>query len=1266
VVKEFTDKLGNIVLKRVYLSGSEYLDTYYVYDEMNNLRLVLPPEAIKNFDTNYSINPEQFLDNWVFQYKYDKRKLMTHKKVPGADTVYMVYDDRDRLILTQDGNQRNPIYGGTGKDWSFTKYDTLNRPILTGIFSHTSVLNQPAMQSYVNGQFDLSDTYFTEKRGVAVHGYTNQAFPKISDESKYLTVAYYDNYDFIDAQPGVWGIDFDFIENYADFDVPKLTVARGQVTGTKTKILDKNVWIKSLTYYDRKYRVIQSVNSNHLGGFDRYFSKYDFTGKVLKNKTIHSMPGEKPKYLEDEFTFDHGSRQIDQYSTTGEAVTWTDKVGVNELSNGDLINTATSGWGNSGAATINKIPAGKNGWIEMRGVKANVRTMVGLSTTNINAHYNTIEFAIYLSSTKVQVYESGSLKKSYDNWEEGNIFRVERVGNNILYRHNGKLIYTSTKTDDGDLIGDISIYYNGAGIHEVYMSTSGNMLLSHNEYNEIGELVDKNLHSSDYGINFMQSIDYEYNIKGWLKNINHSDLSPHDIGDPNDFFGMELGYQENIGTGANLQYNGNISSIKWSNFGGWDEIGERAYNYGYDNVNRLISASHKIKTAAWADAGNVLKVNNISYDNNGNIKSLDRYDLWAGDMDRMTYNYGTGISQSNRLLRVSDSGNSQQGFIDGNTAGDDYLYDANGNMNEDKNKGIQYIWYNHMNLPDSLDMGDGKAIKYSYDAAGIKLQQRIYEGGQIVKQTDYIGGMIYEDNKLQLIQHAEGRVVPVYENGIGNPAHFVYDYHLKDHLGNVRLTFTTEPGEDTYAAILENATQTQEEADFHPSYDNITRVNASIYDHTDNGTSNYSLLVDGQPGRIIGLAKSMQVLPGDTVTMEVFGKYLAPTTTNNDLAAGMAPAITGAFGLTASATGELLLAYNSLLGLFASGPIIGAGDWEDDDAPKAYLNYILFDKNFVAYDMGIDQINIEALENGTDIPHDHMYLEAYVTKPGYVYIYLSNENPKQQEVYFDDLTIVHKHTPVIQTDDYYPFGLTIAGLSGRTENKVKNKFKYNGKELQDDLDLDWYDYGARMYDASIGRFMVTDRFSEKYYDFSPYQYGANNPVLYVDVNGDSIRINKGSRNLTYMVNEDGSSSITDENGQEYNGKRITKGKKAGQYKGFVGRAQKALDDVREGGETGNKVVSSLHDSKFHDVIIKSGSNSFNAEGNNWTISWNPNTKMGGLDETGNTSRPSFIGLAHELGHAYDALDGDMASGECLELVANQLVMRKNMLCILKI
>jgi len=92
----------------------------------------------------------------------------------------------------------------------------------------------------------------------------------------------------------------------------------------------------------------------------------------------------------------------------------------------------------------------------------------------------------------------------------------------------------------------------------------------------------------------------------------------------------------------------------------------------------------------------------------------------------------------------------------------------------------------------------------------------------------------------------------------------------------------------------------------------------------------------------------------------------------------------------------------------------------------------------------------------------------------------------------------------VQEADYYPFGMKMA--SALYENNT-NKYLYNGKELQDNtlgnINLDWYDYGARFYDPSLGRFHCLDAFAEEFNSWSPYHYANNNPILNIDINGDS-------------------------------------------------------------------------------------------------------------------------------------------------------------------
>ncbi len=288
-----------------------------------------------------------------------------------------------------------------------------------------------------------------------------------------------------------------------------------------------------------------------------------------------------------------------------------------------------------------------------------------------------------------------------------------------------------------------------------------------NEYDELGQLVSKNVGGLAPSTEAtrsagLQTIDYTYNIRGWLKGIN--DINT--IG--NDLFTFKIDYN----TGANPLYNGNISKTSWQTAN--DNI-TRSYDYTYDALNRILKATSN---------NNRYNVSGIQYDKMGNIESLTR-NGWQNtssytNMDILAYNYDDG----NKLRKVTDTGNDHYGFKDGTNTNDDFAYDENGNMIVDQNKGISSIIYNHLNLPETVSISNSEGtgtISYIYDATGAKQKKIVTEGSSNIS-TEYAGNYIYKNGNLEFFEHSEG-IVEKEADG------YKYVYQFKDHLDNIRLSY---------------------------------------------------------------------------------------------------------------------------------------------------------------------------------------------------------------------------------------------------------------------------------------------------------------------------------------------------------------------------------------------------------------------------------------------------------------------------------------------
>ena len=431
---------------------------------------------------------------------------------------------------------------------------------------------------------------------------------------------------------------------------------------------------------------------------------------------------------------------------------------------------------------------------------------------------------------------------------------------------------------------------------------SGTIALSSNKYNCLGNLIQKETHDSGSG--YLYKTKYSYNIRGWLKKLRSTTTVLTD----SVLFDMDLLYDYVPGyanSGVLPCFNGNIAMMQWNHI--YNNFPLEGYGMKYDSLNRVKDAFYfrdNTQFYEWFtdmnnftrnNTGNVTGINSvlgIQYDKNGNILKLNR----AGQqgtanvlMDELEYSY-----EGNRLIAVDDSITGINSLFDYNDNNHkfnrdqiiEYLYDENGNMTSDINRGLTVNYTLLYNMPEDILFSEGRIRNY-YDADGIKRVKEYYDNSnQLMSRETYLDNFILSDDTTVRIITPEGYI----QADLSQPTNTQHYYHIKDHLGNVRVV-------------------------------------------------------------------------------------AQPSSLNNSM---------------------------------------------------------------------------------------------------------------------------HIH----QVNDYYPFGMTYQD-DLVVNDMSDNVYLYNGKERQKEMREGWYDYGARFYDAQIARFHTLDPLSEKYSFQSPFVYAANNPIIYIDENGEN-------------------------------------------------------------------------------------------------------------------------------------------------------------------
>ncbi|MEO1417827.1 MAG: DUF6443 domain-containing protein, partial [Bacteroidota bacterium] len=1113
ISKIYTDKLGRILLTQTQVTkgGSEYATTAYAYDEWGRVKYVIQPEGWKLVEQANSNFVQATLDDFAFQYTYDKRGRVIEKKVPGADWVYMVYDLRDRLVLTQDGNQR----AQTTPEWSCTIYDALDRPIITGIYASSTT--RAGLQTAFNisglGLYESkSNTSWTDATGLTVEGYTNQSYLAATTNALTVhSVTYYDDYDF-DHDGVLSGHETPFDEPQIPNFLSKIDDrTTGMATGIKLRVLNRDVdmpdWLWTVTFYDEYGREIQTANSNHLyrhpvtgeGKVNNYVSyEYNFAGEMLRSVERHDGGGFNSAgdpVLYKYYTYDHRGRLLKEKQKEKDG-SYEEIVHMDYNELGTLLSEKL-GPSSEGALPLQKVDYQYNerGWLT--GINNEDETFcnepdiippappqdLSISTQAI---YDGTNILFYLPNMSFQF--TGD-----DGWGNGKVAYVE--------------IYSSQDADIKNRVNEgTCLDHNPSGgckTLRLEADFSGNSFILNPEETFEGSVFIQLASSSAPYYFTLRAFDEAGNASPFsdvakiiasptATSIVYLDEEPFpytipDCGECVDeiFVGADFvspSLTINLTPSTDLLGNKNLlcDFTLDLNLKVFDRsIGQEVSIPDATPISRSVAFpndpefAHSNPDFTGLPASITLNLNGsypLAQDaaNSNNSYANLKADVYAQITQHLSGNSNLQTAHIEQVqFWVWRSFRDHFNQIFGSGANYD-LFSVRLIYNEgmesiDPNSQGQYngnisgmLWEN----PTSCTK---KGYAYQYDGLN-RLTQATY-GEKATTQSNwsqhagrYNASYTYDLNGNILSLTRQGKIA----NGYGSMDVLTYTY-----AGN-QLTRVSDAGDNSFQTM-------------HQFLDGNTSGTDYQYDASGNMIDDMNKGIDVMYNH---LNKPTLVQKGTQIIQYIYstdGTKLRQKVTTSEPLPGQ------------SAVSKIT-------------DYVNGYEYEDSDgggsASSKELVHIMHTKGRMVYDATHDSYTYEYFLK------DHL---------GNTRVVFSDQN-QDGRINPDPLN----GTDIRQiVEGYYPFG-----AQHNTDQSIvispENQYLYNGKELQDELNLGWYDYGARMYDPTVGRWNGVDELAELYLESSTFTYVINNPISYIDPDGrQSIPANESNHFASTFVGPDG-------------------------------------------------------------------------------------------------------------------------------------------------